>query len=208
MARTKNKIHSDGPRRCVGCRQGDEPGRMLRFVVHEKHLWIDVAQKLLGRGAWVHPRQGCMQQGLERGGFQRSLHAPVNDSLERILEESVRVCQDDALRILGLLRRSGTLVFGRDEVKKAALAGKLHALCLAPDAAERTALSVQRLASDKALNLCTVGDREQFGHALGTAPLAVIGLPKGSAGKGATQALWRWSQLLDKAMVYKGSVGA
>lgn len=181
---------------------------MLRFVVHEKKLWIDVAQKLPGRGAWVHPRPGCMQQGLERGGFQRSLHAPVNDSLERILHESLRVCQEEALRILGLLRRSGVLVYGRDEVQKAAMAGNLHALCLAPDAAQRTMIAVQRLASDTELALCKVGQREQLGHALGAAPVAVIGLPKGPAGKGAELALWRWSQLFEKAMVYKGSVGA
>ncbi len=208
MARNKAKAASEGPRRCVGCRQGEQTGRMLRFVVHEKRLWIDIAHKLPGRGAWAHPRRGCLQQGLERGGFARSLHAPVSDQLERVLAESLRVCQNEALRLLGLLRRSGVLFYGRDEVQKAAKAGQLLTICLATDAARRTGQAAQRMAAEAEITLSQLATREQFGHALGTAPVALVGLPKGPAGQGAEQALWRWSQLLDKAKVYNGSVGA
>lgn len=208
MARHSKKRVSEGPRRCVGCRQGETPERMLRFVVHERSLWIDTSRSLPGRGAWVHPRPGCLAQGIERGGFQRSLHAPVQDSVERVLDEGRRICQDEALRLLGLLRRSGVLIFGRDEVEKAVTAGRLQALCVSRDAAQRTAMAVQKLAKQASLALHQIGKREQFGSALGAAPVAVLGLPQGLAGRRADEALWRWAQLFDNAVVYKGTSGA
>jgi hypothetical protein len=188
-------------RRCVGCRQSAADSELVRFVTADGVLRVDVSRRLPGRGAWVHPRRGCLQRGLQRGGFAHALQTAVRAELGPVLDELRQQLEREALSRLGLIRRSGALAFGRDAAAQAVQQGKARALWLTTDAAPRTAREVARVAQEHGLPLVTVGGREAAGQALGTAPLAVVALPPGPAGERACVALQRWAELsqeLDK----------
>jgi predicted RNA-binding protein YlxR (DUF448 family) len=68
------------PRRCVGCGLSMEAAKLVRVVVDQGHLRVDVKKRLGGRGASSCPSLGCIARGIERGGFARVLRASVHSS--------------------------------------------------------------------------------------------------------------------------------
>jgi len=191
-----------GERSCVGCRQRDDAAQLLRFVARDGRLAIDVSRRLDGRGAWAHARQGCLERALKRGGFSYALHTKVHDELERLMPEAEAICAEDALRGLGLLRRAGVLRFGRDEGLAAVGAGESSALWLATDAAPRTQRAAHRAAEERGTPVIEAGEARQLGQALGTAPVAVIALPRTAGGQRAAERLALWARLRSEATDY------
>ena len=60
-------------RTCVGCR-GRAPAReLLRVVVVDGRLVADRRHRLPGRGAWIHPRAGCLAAAHRRRSWARAL---------------------------------------------------------------------------------------------------------------------------------------
>jgi len=61
-------------RMCVGCRER-RPKRDLIRVVRSPagDLEVDPSGSSPGRGAYVHPDEGCIDVALDRGGFARGL---------------------------------------------------------------------------------------------------------------------------------------
>jgi predicted RNA-binding protein YlxR (DUF448 family) len=54
-------------RTCVGCRGKDRRDRLLRLVVADGKLRVDVRRRLPGRGASVHPNASCLAQAARKG---------------------------------------------------------------------------------------------------------------------------------------------
>ncbi len=202
MSRARSSA-SAPERRCVGCRQAAPADGLLRFVVAEGRLHVDVSRKLAGRGAWAHAQAGCLERGLKRGGFAYALKQKVQDEVERVIDLALEVSRGDALQRMGLLRRSGALSFGRDAVTRTLGQRPVAALWLAQDAADRTGLALRRLAERHGLAVVVAGERDEVAAALGTAPVAVAALPAGKAGERTVHALELWGQLLSEAKVYK-----
>ncbi|MFH1811858.1 MAG: DUF448 domain-containing protein [Pseudomonadota bacterium] len=190
---TAGEQRQDPQRRCVGCRQGAPAIELVRFVAADGVLRVDASRRLPGRGAWVHPRRGCLERGLKRGGFAHALKGSVRGELPSVLDALLGQLERDALSRLGLLRRSGALVFGRDSVARAVEQGKTLALWLATDTAPRTLRETERLASGQGLPVVIVGTQGAMGAALGSAPVAVAGLPRGAAGERVFAALRIWA---------------
>jgi predicted RNA-binding protein YlxR (DUF448 family) len=76
-------------RTCVGCRRKADRSRLLRVVAagagHATPagavvLVPDPRARLPGRGAWLHPDPGCLDQAVRRRAFARALRlqAPVD----------------------------------------------------------------------------------------------------------------------------------
>jgi predicted RNA-binding protein YlxR (DUF448 family) len=66
-----------GPvRTCVGCRVRDRKPALLRVVVVDGVLTIDLAGRLPGRGAHVHPDAACIDLADRRRAFIRALRDP------------------------------------------------------------------------------------------------------------------------------------
>lgn len=66
----------------MGCRRTDSREVLLRVVVVEQAegsplLTVDPARRLAGRGAWLHPDTGCLEQAVRRKAFTRALRASV-----------------------------------------------------------------------------------------------------------------------------------
>ncbi|HEY7854778.1 MAG TPA: YlxR family protein [Aquiluna sp.] len=67
-------------RTCVGCRQRDSVGQLVKVVTEDNRFSIDLERKLPGRGAWFHPN--CIDLVLTRRGLQRALGDADTASLE------------------------------------------------------------------------------------------------------------------------------
>ena len=59
-------------RTCVGCRSRSARGQLLRVVLRQGSLEVDISASLPGRGAWVHPTTECIELALERRAFLRA----------------------------------------------------------------------------------------------------------------------------------------
>src|SRR5690606_10403344 len=67
-----------GPvRTCVGCRRRDLAARLVRVVLADgtagRTAVVDLARRLPGRGAWLHPDLQCLDLAERRRAFARAL---------------------------------------------------------------------------------------------------------------------------------------
>jgi predicted RNA-binding protein YlxR (DUF448 family) len=63
-------------RTCVGCRQRAAKSSLLRLVVAGDVIVPDPGARLPGRGAYLHPSQGCLELAQRRRALVRALRAP------------------------------------------------------------------------------------------------------------------------------------
>jgi uncharacterized protein len=77
-------------RTCVGCRQRASKQDLLRVVAqdlgHGLQVVPDPAGRAAGRGAYLHPVTGCLDQAVRRRVFGRALRAPVSADVARLRE--------------------------------------------------------------------------------------------------------------------------
>jgi predicted RNA-binding protein YlxR (DUF448 family) len=63
-------------RTCVGCRQRAAKSSLLRLVVAGDAIVPDPGARLPGRGAYLHPSQGCFELAQRRRALVRALRTP------------------------------------------------------------------------------------------------------------------------------------
>lgn len=63
-------------RTCVGCREITAQSLLSRYVLVDGRAVLDESKSAPGRGAWVHPREDCLERAMKRG-FSRSFRAGV-----------------------------------------------------------------------------------------------------------------------------------
>ena len=63
-------------RTCVGCRQRAAKSSLLRLVMAGDVIVPDPGARLPGRGAYLHPSQGCLELAQRRRALVRALRAP------------------------------------------------------------------------------------------------------------------------------------
>lgn len=67
-------VSAAGPvRMCVGCRARTLTAELLRVVIVDGVVVLDVRRRLPGRGAWIHPDLGCLRAAERRRAFSRAL---------------------------------------------------------------------------------------------------------------------------------------
>ncbi|HEY3732712.1 MAG TPA: YlxR family protein [Streptosporangiaceae bacterium] len=69
-------MRSDVVRTCVGCRERADKSDLLRLVAAGNEVVPDPRARLAGRGAYLHPSQGCFELAQRRRAFPRVLRAP------------------------------------------------------------------------------------------------------------------------------------
>jgi predicted RNA-binding protein YlxR (DUF448 family) len=109
----------DGPARmCIVCRSAGSPETLLRFArAPDGAVGFDVRARLPGRGAWVCATPSCLQKATDtkHGGFARAFDAAVVFDGATLRREVEAALHADVRDRLGLLRRQGSLVLGRDD---------------------------------------------------------------------------------------------
>lgn len=76
--------HISSPvRTCIACKRTDGPHQMLRLVRSigvngVASVAIDWRSRLAGRGAWLHPRQDCLNLAIKRRAIARALPGVTN----------------------------------------------------------------------------------------------------------------------------------
>ncbi|HXW44213.1 MAG TPA: YlxR family protein [Streptosporangiaceae bacterium] len=64
-------------RTCVGCGVRAARSELVRVVAVEGEIVPDVAQRLPGRGAYLHLRLACLDRAQRRRAFPRALRLPA-----------------------------------------------------------------------------------------------------------------------------------
>ncbi|PJJ72678.1 hypothetical protein CLV46_2252 [Diaminobutyricimonas aerilata] len=72
-------------RTCLGCRQRDSRSALLRVIARDGQVIVDVAARLPGRGAWVHPTRDCVETAIRRRAFGRALRVDGPLAAEPVL---------------------------------------------------------------------------------------------------------------------------
>jgi predicted RNA-binding protein YlxR (DUF448 family) len=65
-------------RTCIGCRSREEKVRLIRIVLRDGGVAVDVRQREPGRGAYLHPRPECLEQALKRRSLGRALRSEID----------------------------------------------------------------------------------------------------------------------------------
>jgi predicted RNA-binding protein YlxR (DUF448 family) len=65
-------------RTCIGCRSREEKVRLIRIVLCDGGVAVDVRQREPGRGAYLHPRPECLEQALKRRSLGRALRSEID----------------------------------------------------------------------------------------------------------------------------------
>ncbi|MEO8095421.1 MAG: YlxR family protein [Pseudolysinimonas sp.] len=66
-------------RTCLGCRQRVSRSSLVRVVARDGRVVVDSTVRLPGRGAWMHPDAGCIENAIRRSAFGRALRTTISD---------------------------------------------------------------------------------------------------------------------------------
>jgi predicted RNA-binding protein YlxR (DUF448 family) len=77
-------------RMCVGCQEMKNKKALIRVVKTPDDLvLIDVTGKKAGRGAYICPKDQCLQQAIKSKGLEKSLKAKISPELYLALKEQL-----------------------------------------------------------------------------------------------------------------------
>lgn len=69
-------------RTCIGCRERDDQANLVRWSAvslgNTSVAEVDRRRRLMGRGAWLHPRPSCVELALKRKAFNRAFRGSVD----------------------------------------------------------------------------------------------------------------------------------
>lgn len=82
-------------RTCVGCREVLPKRKMIRIVRTAAGVQVDPTSKVAGRGAYLHDRRECWEQGL-KGALANALKATLTSDERAKLEEFMSSLPQDA----------------------------------------------------------------------------------------------------------------
>ena len=82
-------------RTCVGCREILPKRQMIRIVRTPDGVHVDPTSKLAGRGAYLHDRRECWENGL-KGGLAHALKAELTQDDRATLEDFMKALPQEA----------------------------------------------------------------------------------------------------------------
>jgi predicted RNA-binding protein YlxR (DUF448 family) len=182
--------HDEPFRMCIVCRASKVPAELLRFARSvDGAVGFDVAARLPGRGAWVCAQKACLEKATDpkHGGFARAFDAAVVFEPLALREQVRALLHADVLARLGLLRRQGQLILGRDDVARRMI--NLAFVGLSIDLSENSRHEVKETLID--VELVPFAPMAVVGEALGVRPVGVVGVLKGGSVAGLRQSLAR-----------------
>ena len=174
--RNKNQQKAaDGERRCFMTGLPAERFCLIRFALGPDNMvYPDVNEKLGGRGVWMQPSRTLLKKACQSGLFTKPFKQKVKVSSE--LPDMVeKLLTENCLNLLGLIKKSGYLVCGMDNVKHEATA--LSVFVQANDGSDTEKQRMMRQVSKDALYVDDFTS-EQLDNALGREFSVHLGLKK------------------------------
>jgi predicted RNA-binding protein YlxR (DUF448 family)/ribosomal protein L7Ae-like RNA K-turn-binding protein len=155
----------ESTRTCAGCRGAAGKDELVRVVLADDAVVVDLGGGAFGRGAWLHPRLDCIQRAAPRGlskSFKHGLQISPRDLALSIARAGDR-------RVLGLLasaKSAKRLVAGATAVAQEIEAEHAELVVIASDArAAAESRAVERMiASGRGASW---GTKQTLGAALG-----------------------------------------
>ncbi len=144
---TRRDADENGPlRRCIATGESLPPERLIRFVLSpDGVLTPDLAAELPGRGIWVTANRDALDKAVAGKGFSRAARRQINlppglgDQIAALLLRRT-------MQLLGIARKAGVAITGREKVEAQARSGKIGVLIAASDGAQDGAAKLLRLA--------------------------------------------------------------
>ena len=96
---------------------------------------------------------------------------------------------EEALRLLGLARRAGSVAPGTDAARRAARAGEARLILMAGDASSVQLQKVQKVLKNRPIPWGTLGDRATLGAAVGLGPVSAVAVTADSFAEALRRAL-------------------
>ncbi len=138
---------------------------MIRFVVSPaKEVVFDVNEKLPGVGIWMYPLGSSFDMAVQKRIFYKAAKGTVKIP-ENLKEFVLSSLKEKALKLIGFARKSGTLVFGYEGVKKALEAGAVKIAFEAEDSSENGRNKLYRPTDSFSIFDCFT--REELGEMTG-----------------------------------------
>ncbi|MEO1194202.1 MAG: DUF448 domain-containing protein [Pseudomonadota bacterium] len=123
-------------RRCLATGERRPRGDLLRFVVApDGTLTPDFAGRLPGRGLWIIPEAAIVRRAVAKNLFAKAARRKVTVAPD-LPKRLAALAQERLLDSIGLARRSGVLVSGKDAVRVALGHRQVKLLIEAADGAE------------------------------------------------------------------------
>lgn len=166
---------SEQARTCVGCKQRDERGALLRLVLagDPPEVVPDVRRGGAGRGASVHPRRACLEAAVKSGAIRRAFKRELNTDSGQIATWARDQYQRRIDGLIVAASRSGQAVAGTERVRDAIASRKVCMLIVADDAAASG--NEVRDAAARLGGSCLVhGDKNHLGRLFNRDQIAVV----------------------------------
>ena len=183
-------IEDDPARMCIVCRAAGTPSTLLRFARSpDGAVGFDVNNRLPGRGAWVCATTACLHKATEpkHGGFARAFDAAVTFDGPGLRGDVQHMLLAQVTDRLGLMRRQGSLLLGRDEVVRRL--EEMAAVGLATDLSDNSRHEITERAPGA--TFVVLPSMEIVGAAVGERPVGVVGIPRRGA-EALQAAIARW----------------
>ena len=163
-------------RTCAGCRERDDRGALVRFVLGpDGRLVADATRRLPGRGVSAHPRRSCIETAARRGGFARGLRAPVEADADVLVAQLVAQLERRIDGLLVAAKRSGHLALGTEAVRSEMRREGRLLLVVASDAAGRRD-EIERAAERLGDDCVVYGDKSSLGRLFGRDEVGVLAI--------------------------------
>ena len=156
-------------RTCIGCRQSQPQEELIRFVLDPAGgLVIDYRRRLPGRGAYTCIDRECMALAISKKAFARAFRTEMlSPDLNTLLLELNGLLQQRILNLIGMARKSRSLVSGSNTVLQELGRSDARLLIVAIDAAAGTADKIVQKAQGHNVPWVRMFDKEILGRAVG-----------------------------------------
>lgn len=82
-------------RQCMGCRERKEKRELIRVVRGtDGTVSLDFSGKKNGRGAYICPKEECLAKAIRSKALERSLEAPIGQTVYDALRREMEVGHD------------------------------------------------------------------------------------------------------------------
>ena len=179
-------------RMCVGCGRRRGQRELVRFSGGPAGLNAYLKRRE-GRGAYLCPDIGCLEQTVRRKALQRTLGPEFGPLTVQQLRESIHeAVLQKVQRFLGLARRARRVAAGTKGVWQALQAGRVRLLLLSRDVLARGENRFGVEAKKYGVPVVVLFSREELGGVLGGRPRNVVGVLDDGFANGIVQAVRYW----------------